>query len=70
MHSHGVLKTGQLNLEVCEHLDQERMSNCSNENFLFDLGHELMLYKLESKHFFTGALAPSRSLPCQYDLAK
>jgi hypothetical protein len=70
MHSHGVLKNGQLNVEVCEQLDQERMSNCSNENFLLDLAHELMWNNLQSEHFFTGALATYRSLLFQYDLAK
>jgi hypothetical protein len=54
MHSHGVLKTATyLSLEVCKELNQERMANCSNEDFLLDLGHEFIMYKLEGEHFFT-----------------
>ena len=59
-----------LNFEVCEQLNEERMVNCSYEDFLLDVGHVFLWYNLQGKHFCTAAVATWQFLPCQYDLAK
>ena len=71
MHIHGTLNTAAcLNFEVCEQLNEERMANCSYEDFLLDVGHVFLWYNLQGKHFFTAAMATWQFHPCQYDLAK